>query len=95
LKSVNLQTSSTLISSEVVNLFTNVPADEALIFMEHFEKLAFDLSHHKPLLLLQYVDDIYGLGSWPKAVTVFPQPLNSVRPTMQSAMEVESAQLSF
>jgi hypothetical protein len=42
--------------------------------MEHFEKLAFDLAHHKPSLL-RYVDVIYGLGSWPKAVTVSPQPL--------------------
>jgi hypothetical protein len=153
LEPVNLQSSDTLVSFDVVSLFTNVPVDEALqviinklhnddtlversalqiedvmellevclrttyfqvddkffqqkngmamgssvspivsnICMEHFEKLALGSVEHKPSLWLRYVNDIFVI--WPhgpERLQSFLIHLNSLRPSIQFTMEVES-----
>jgi hypothetical protein len=61
------------------------------IFMEHFEKLAIDTTDLKPAIWLRYVDD--KLVVWPHGSTrlqEFLHHLNSLRPTIQFTMEVET-----
>jgi hypothetical protein len=61
------------------------------IFMKHFKKLALDSTLHKPLLWLQYTDDtsvVWPHG--PQQLLNFLSHLNSLRPSTQFTMEVES-----
>jgi hypothetical protein len=153
LKSVKLQSPDTLVSFDLVSLFTNVPVDEALqlignklhnddtleersvlqveaimelpevclrttyfqvddkffqqkdgvamesslspivsnIFMEHFEKLALDSAQHKSSLWLRYVHDKFVV--WPhvpERLQEFLSHLNSLRPSIQFTMDIES-----
>jgi hypothetical protein len=59
--------------------------------MECFEKLALDLAQHKPSLWLQYVDDTFVV--WPhgpERLQDFLSQLNSLRPSIQFTVEIES-----
>jgi hypothetical protein len=61
------------------------------IFMEHFEKLALDSAQHKPSLWLRYVDEKFVV--WPhgpERIQDFFSLLNSLRPSIQFTMEIES-----
>jgi hypothetical protein len=61
------------------------------IFMEHFEKLALETAVFKPAIWLRYVDDTFVV--WPHGpsrLQEFLRHLNSVRPTIQFTMEVET-----
>lgn len=61
------------------------------ILMEHFEKLTLDSPQYKPSLWLQYVDDTFVV--WPhglKQLQNFLSQLNSLRPSIQFIMEIES-----
>jgi hypothetical protein len=61
------------------------------IFINHFEKLALDSAQHKPSLWLQYVYDTFVV--WPHAserMQDFLSHLNSLRPSIQFTMEIES-----
>jgi hypothetical protein len=61
------------------------------IFMEHFEKLALDPAAHEPSLLLRYLDDTFVVWSHgPERLWDFLSHLNSLRPSIQFTMEVES-----
>jgi hypothetical protein len=61
------------------------------IFMEHFEKLALDSGQHKPSVWLQYIDDMFVVWSHgPLRLQDFLSHLNSLRPSIQFTMEVES-----
>jgi hypothetical protein len=149
LKPTKLHPFDTLVSFDVVSLFTNVPVDKALqvirnklqndhtltersslevgaimellevclkttyfqvddkffqqkvgmamgnalspvvsnIYMEHFEELALN----RPLLWLQYVDDIFVI--WPHGpdkLQEFFFHINSIKPTIQFTMETEA-----
>jgi hypothetical protein len=61
------------------------------MYMEHFEKLALDSAHHKPSLWLRYVGDIFVV--WPHSpdrLHNFLNHPNSLRPSIQFTMEIES-----
>jgi hypothetical protein len=61
------------------------------IFMEHFEKFALDSAQHKPSVWLRYVDDTFVV--WPHGpsrLQDFLNHLNSLRPSIQFTMEIES-----
>jgi hypothetical protein len=61
------------------------------IFMENFEQFALDSAQHKPLLWLRYVDDTF--VSWPhgpEQLQNFLSDLNTLRPSIQFTMEIES-----
>jgi hypothetical protein len=60
------------------------------IFMEHFEEIALDTADHKPAKWIRYIDNTFGL--WPHGAARLQQflyHLNSFRPTIKFAMEVE------
>jgi hypothetical protein len=70
---------------------SSLPHIVSNIFMEHFEKLALDSAQHKPLLWLQYVDDMFVV--WlhgPEQLQDFLSHLNSLRLSIQVTMETES-----
>jgi hypothetical protein len=59
--------------------------------MKHFEKMAIDSAQLKPLLWVWYVDDTFVI--WPHAperLQQFLDHLNSLRPSIQFTMEIES-----
>jgi hypothetical protein len=59
--------------------------------MEHIEKLAIELEQHKPSLWLHYTDDTFVV--WPhgpERLLNFLSHLNSLRPSSQSTMELDS-----
>jgi hypothetical protein len=59
--------------------------------MEQFEKLALKLAQHKTLLWLHYIDDTFTV--WPhdpEQLQNFFSYLNSLRPSIQFAMELDS-----
>jgi hypothetical protein len=61
------------------------------IFVEHLEKLALDFALHKPSVCLRYADDTF--VAWPHGpsrLQDFLSHLNSLRPSIQFAMEIES-----
>jgi retron-type reverse transcriptase len=61
------------------------------IYVEHFEKPALDSAQNKPFLWLRYVDDT--LVDWshdPERLQNFLNHLNSLRPSIQFTMEIES-----
>jgi hypothetical protein len=59
--------------------------------MEHFENLALDSALHKPSLWLCYVDDTFVVGPHgPEQLQNFHRHLNSLRPTIQFTVEMES-----
>jgi predicted GIY-YIG superfamily endonuclease len=61
------------------------------IYMEHFEQLALNSAQDKPSLWLRYVDDTFVI--WPhgtERIQNFLTHLNSLRPTIQFTMEMES-----
>jgi hypothetical protein len=61
------------------------------IFMEHFEKLVLDSAQYKPSLWLWYVDDTSVI--WPHGSEQLQNlfnHLNSLRPSFQFTMEIES-----
>jgi hypothetical protein len=93
LKSANLQSLDILVSFQV-GLFTNVPADEALQVLSnklHNDDILAEWSAlHKPLLWLHCVDETF---VWPhnsEQLKNFLSHLNSLRPTIQCTMELES-----
>jgi hypothetical protein len=61
------------------------------IFMEHFEKVAIDTTDLIPAIWLRYVDDTFVV--WPHGPTrlqEFLHRLNSLRPSVQFTMKVET-----
>jgi hypothetical protein len=61
------------------------------IFMEHFEKLALDSAQYKPSLWFRYVDDTFVVRPHgPEWLQDFLRDLNSLRPSIQFTMEIES-----
>jgi hypothetical protein len=61
------------------------------ILMEHFEKLVLDSAQHKPSMWLRYIDDI--IVVWPHGpdrLQDFHRHLNSLRPSFQFNMEIDS-----
>jgi hypothetical protein len=61
------------------------------IFMEQFEKLALDSAQYRPPLWLRYVDVTFVV--WPhgsEQLQIFLNHLNSLRPSNQFTMEIES-----
>jgi hypothetical protein len=61
------------------------------IFMGHFGKLLLDSSQHKPLLWLQYIDDVFVICPYgPDRLQDFLRHLNSLSPSYQFTMEIVS-----
>jgi hypothetical protein len=61
------------------------------IFMEHLERFALDSAQFKPSLWHRYVDDTFVV--WPhgpERLQDFLSHLNSLRPSIQFTMEIES-----
>jgi hypothetical protein len=67
------------------------------IYMEHFEKMAIDSAQLKPSFWVRYVDDTFVV--WPhgpERLQQFFEHLNSLRPSIQFTMEMESdSSISF
>ncbi|XP_023713370.1 uncharacterized protein LOC111867609 [Cryptotermes secundus] len=61
------------------------------IFIENFEKSSLQSAQHKPSLWLRYIDDTFVV--WPHGpewLQDFLSHLNSLRPSIQFTMEIES-----
>jgi hypothetical protein len=60
------------------------------IFVDHFEKLAFDSIQHKQSLWLRYTDIFVAWPHDPRWLQNILSHLNSLRPSIQFAKEIES-----